>query len=405
MITRIVTGSARHDDENDNAKSHGQRRHDDENDNATGSGVMMIRMITPRVTASGVMMMRRVTGSGVMMMRMITPGVTASGDARALTAALVFHMLWTTQFLAYLCFLVVAGSVANWYFTYRDHMGNKIRGDSYNELPGAPVYKAAKRTLRYHLGTVALAALIIAIIKFLRLCVKYIEDKATPRRGQPSGPQKCVLKCLVCCLRCAECCMDKISKKGLVWTAIWGDPFFTACCSSFQLIWRHLRKVAALNAVSLALMFVGKITIALVTTGLATYVLLMDTPIRKFEQYGLPTAPAISSPVAPSLLIFILSYSVASLFMNVFETTIETTLLCFLVDCEHGKDGEMFASQGLAKLIERHGKESAELAQEEYEHAKRSLSRRAGQSVPLVGENRQANDPDNSRSENNNGRG
>eukprot|EP00457_Paulinella_chromatophora_P002520 gb/GEZN01002525.1/.p1 GENE.gb/GEZN01002525.1/~~gb/GEZN01002525.1/.p1 ORF type:complete len:681 (-),score=119.68 gb/GEZN01002525.1/:357-2399(-) len=302
-------------------------------------------------------------------------------DYRVYLVALVFHMLWNVQFLAYFCFFVVSGSVSNWYFTYRDHMGNKIRGNSWNELPGSPVYKSAKRTIRYHLGTVAVAALIIAIIKTLRILVKYIEDKATPRRGRPSGPQKCVLKALGCCLRCVECCMDKVSKNGLIWTAIWGDPFLTACCSSFALIWRHLRKVAALQAVSVALMFIGKVTVAVVTTGVCVYALVMDTPV---EQYGLPSAPAISSPIAPAILVFILAYTVASLFMNIFETAIQTTLLCFLVDCEHGKDGELFASRGLTRLIERHGKLSAEIAAEEYAHAKRGIRQGGGQDAVLI---------------------
>jgi hypothetical protein len=310
-------------------------------------------------------------------------------DARAMAGALIFHMLWNVQFLAYFCFLVVAGSVANWYFTYRDHMGNKIRGDGYNELPASPVYKAFKRTIRYHLGTVAISSLLIAIIKFARMCVKYIEDKATPKRGVPSGPQKCVLKTIGCCLKCVECCMDKISKNALIWTAIWGDGFLTSACSSFDLIWRHLRKVAALNAVSHSLMFMGKITIAFVTTGVCAYGLTVGSPHPSIE------TPQISTPVAPAIVIFMLSYVVAALFMNIFETTIETTLLCFLVDCEHGKDGEMFASRGLIKLIQRHQTESAELASEQYEHAKRykkgqgRVKRRGGkkgevQSVPLV---------------------
>lgn len=164
--------------------------------------------------------------------------------------------------------------------------------------------------------------------------------------------------------------MDKISKNALIWTAIWGDGFLTSACSSFDLIWRHLRKVAALNAVSTSLMFMGKITIAFVTTGVCAYGLTVGSPHPSIE------TPQIATPVAPAVVIFMLSYVIAALFMNIFETTIETTLLCFLVDCEHGKDGEMFASRGLVKLVQRHGSASAELATEQYEYAKRH--KRAG---------------------------
>jgi len=70
------------------------------------------------------------------------------------------------------------------------------------------------------------------------------------------------------------------------------------------------------------------------------------------------------SPVVPALVIFILAYTVANMFMLVFEVAIDTTLLCFLVDCEHNKDNQnqMFASEGLQKIVGKHKKESEQLA-------------------------------------------
>jgi len=70
------------------------------------------------------------------------------------------------------------------------------------------------------------------------------------------------------------------------------------------------------------------------------------------------------SPVVPALVVFLLSYTVANMFMLVFEVAIDTTLLCFLVDCEHNKDNanQMFASDGLQKIVGKHKKESEQLA-------------------------------------------
>lgn len=171
----------------------------------------------------------------------------------------VFHMLWQVQFIFYFGYMVVAGAVANWYFTPRDASGLKPRGDGEGELAKRPVLNSCGRTCRYHLGTVAFASLIIAVIKFVRFCVHYVERKMKSTQGEPNRIQKAVLSMISCCLKLAECCLDRISKNALIWTSIWGDHFLTAACSSFSLIWRNLSRVAALTVVSNVLLTVGKV--------------------------------------------------------------------------------------------------------------------------------------------------
>jgi len=73
----------------------------------------------------------------------------------------------------------------------------------------------------------------------------------------------------------------------------------------------------------------------------------------------------ISSPVIPTLVMFLIGYVVSSLFMMVFDTAIDTIFLCFLVDCEHngnGDEGYMLASKELQKLVGKYKSESKEEA-------------------------------------------
>ena len=44
--------------------------------------------------------------------------------------------------------------------------------------------------------------------------------------------------------------------------------------------------------------------------------------------------------------------------MSLFETTIDTTFLCFLVDEEYNKGGHMLASEGLRKIVDQYEKQS-----------------------------------------------
>ena len=45
----------------------------------------------------------------------------------------------------------------------------------------------------------------------------------------------------------------------------------------------------------------------------------------------------INSPVMPIIAAFFISYFIASLFMVVYETAMDTVFICFLVDAEYNK--------------------------------------------------------------------
>lgn len=91
-----------------------------------------------------------------------------------------FHLLWNVQFLIYFTFFVISGAIAQWYFAgWEDPVSqdSKKRGNGDGELPGSPVCASVMRAIRFHIGTIACGALIIAIIQFMRACVAYIHNK------------------------------------------------------------------------------------------------------------------------------------------------------------------------------------------------------------------------------------
>ena len=68
-----------------------------------------------------------------------------------------------------------------------------------------------------------------------------------------------VFACVKCLLKCLECCLDIVSKHGLVFTVLYGTPFCHSCASSFRLLFSNLARVAAVTAVSRYLEFLGKV--------------------------------------------------------------------------------------------------------------------------------------------------
>lgn len=75
----------------------------------------------------------------------------------------VITLFWMSQFIIGCQHMVVAGSVATWFFTR-----NK------SQL-GWPIASSLRILTRYHLGTVALGSLIIAVMKIVRLVFKAFE--------------------------------------------------------------------------------------------------------------------------------------------------------------------------------------------------------------------------------------
>ena len=79
----------------------------------------------------------------------------------------LFMLLWGLFFLSALEELVMAGAFSAWYWTF-----NKK-----DDLPSAPLSLSAWRAFRYHLGTLAFGSLIIAIIRFIRIMIEFVEER------------------------------------------------------------------------------------------------------------------------------------------------------------------------------------------------------------------------------------
>jgi len=264
-----------------------------------------------------------------------------------------FLLLWVVQIGVYFTFTVIAGAVANWYFTERDEDGKKIRGGGEFELSHRAVTKSCCRTTRYHLGTIIYAALIIAIIQFIRWCVRYLERMMSANGKEPNKIQKILFRVVDCLLYCLECCLDKVSKNALIWVSVYGDAFCPSVCGSFKLIWTNMARVAVITFFSAIVTTLGKIMIPLMTTALCAAIFVFVEPYKS----------ELSSPIYPLVIIFVISLAVALMFLTVYDTAIDTVFMCFLLDEKHNKaNGKMFADDGLRKIVQKYEQESKQLA-------------------------------------------
>jgi len=257
--------------------------------------------------------------------------------------------LWTVNILIYWTYMVIAGTIADWYFTVRNEDGEKVRGDEINNLSQNPILSSMKRTTANHLGSIFYAAFIIAVIQLLRAIITYIQEM-TDKAENPVT--KCIFRCIKCGLWCIECCCRWIGKSGLVYISIFGDCFCESAFAAFQLQWRNLARVAMMTVVSRIVISVGQYAILAIPTGMAGLILMTMEPYKS----------DMSSITLPLFTICVLNYFVGWVFMEVYETAVDTVFLCFLIDEENNERTGLLADQGLRDIVEKYQPQSEEIA-------------------------------------------
>ena len=125
-----------------------------------------------------------------------------------------------------------------------------------------------------------------------------------------------------------------------IFTSVYGTAF---CYSSFQalkLLVHNLGRATLVEGVSHWVEIFGRAAIASLSTGLAV---LMMTYLPYYQDN-------VSSFLFPALIIFVISWMIASFFMMVLSVAVDTIFMCFLID-ETVHDSPRFASHNLTQMV------------------------------------------------------
>ncbi|OQR99265.1 choline transporter-like protein [Achlya hypogyna] len=258
----------------------------------------------------------------------------------------LFGLLWSVQFLSAVGYMALAGAVCEYYWTLnKANMGR------------VPVLASFYRTLRYHLGTVAFGSLIIAVIQFARLVLEYVDQKLKSAQ-QKSVVVKVAMLCFKCCLWCFEKCIKFLNKNAYIVVAMKGDGFCAAMKESFSLLFANAARVATVSIISTFLLLLGKVFITSFSCMMLFW--FITSPPKQLPSFFLGDVEDIQSPVFPLLVCGLLAYGVSTMFLNVYETAIDTILLCFCEDCKINKEsGTYFMSDELLSFVDGAAKKAA----------------------------------------------
>lgn len=250
---------------------------------------------------------------------------TDGQDLIYITAAYwIFGFLWTIQFINAVAWTTMSGAVVYWYF-YRKKKEHQTK---------LPILEALGRVLKYHLGSMAFGALIIAICQFVRLLMEWL-DHQTKQMQETNVLLKVVMKCTKCCLWCFEKTIRFVTGYGFVYVALEGCGFCPACWKTFKFIASNLQQVVVNTVVSKLLTLLAMVAIPVAcSAGAFAY----------FEQ-----VLEVRNPMYPTFFVLVASAIVSNACTSVFECTITTIFVCCFRDKDYFNGDHM--SDELAKAF------------------------------------------------------
>mmetsp|Transcript_36352 Transcript_36352/g.77383 ORF Transcript_36352/g.77383 Transcript_36352/m.77383 type:complete len:944 (-) Transcript_36352:135-2966(-) len=232
------------------------------------------------------------------------------GDGRF--AFSFFSYLWNNAFFIAVGQCCVAGAVAGWFFTKNADKGK------------TPVIRTSLwNCFRYHTGSLAMGAFILAVVQFIRYLMKYFEKQAAAQKNQI---MVIVLKVAQCCIWCFEQCIKFLNKNAYIQVAMRGTNFCTSARKAFQIILANLIRFGIVAVLGSAIQSIGYIFIMLGTTVSGYFILkAMHPDLNAF---------------IPIIMYILMSYCVGMLYMNVFGMAVDTSLQCVIFAEEKGIDKE-----------------------------------------------------------------
>ncbi len=244
-----------------------------------------------------------------------------SDKTRYFMFAHIFSLLWNVAFINYFLTFVIGCSCAIWYFNNKD---------SANYFP-RPISTAIWWAFRYHLGSLALGAFVLAIIQAIKVMLAYLAAyiENLKKKGIESKVVDWIIKCLMIFVACFERFIKFLSTLGFIQVAISGQNFCTSCFKAFTILFSNPMKFGFVHALGTVFTFIGKLFISGLC-GVVGYIVI---------EYDENLAEELHSAIFPVFVFMGIGYVVATVFFSIYGVAADTVLLCFFWDKEIASQG------------------------------------------------------------------
>ncbi|XP_046915269.2 choline transporter-like 2 isoform X1 [Dermatophagoides farinae] len=250
----------------------------------------------------------------------------------------LFALIWVLYFISGLFYVTLSGVFADYYWT-RDK----------RDISFFVLLNSFGRCIFYHLGSIAFGSLLIAIVRFIRIILEYIDQKC--KKYPNNVISRFFMGCCKCCLWCLEKFIKFINKNAYIMLAVHGKSFCSSAHDAFQLIFSNGMRALVLECLSAFLLFLSKLAVTFIS-GLIAFLIITN----QIEFVHLGDFDDLNYYWGPLGVYLILSYILASSFFNVYDVAVDTIFLSYLEDC-HINDGSnerpYYMTKSLAKVFGR----------------------------------------------------
>jgi len=224
----------------------------------------------------------------------------------------LFGYLWLNAFIIGVTQFIISAACAIWYFTCTSDSNGK-----------GSLCRGFYWVFRYHLGSIAFGAFLIALVQFIRIIFEYYKRQIL-KANKDNKIVKILLWVTSYLLDCLERFIKFISKNAYIQIALTGKNFCASAWNAFILILKNALRFGTANSIGFIFNVLGVLFIT------CSNALIVYAALHYYEPYqGLA-----SNWITPVVVAGLQGLLVGSMFMSVFSFSSDTILQSFLVDEE-----------------------------------------------------------------------
>ncbi|CAK0826498.1 unnamed protein product [Prorocentrum cordatum] len=247
----------------------------------------------------------------------------------------MFGMFWIMEVCDACQQFTISYAVVLWYYKPKP-----------KRRPHFPVVRGFLNAICFHLGTLALGALLVATTQVLRLVLGFVK-RQTEASCSPTGA--CLASCCTGCLACFQKCLEFINKSAYVDVAIRSSNFLHAALHVFKFVTQEVPAIALLSGTCWIAQVGGVLSISL-ASGFGVYLLVT----RVDPWVNVSSEQHVSEPVLLAILSGMFGVCVSTVFMWVFDQCSDTLLYVFADNRKRSPETvSTYAPKTLSNLVDK----------------------------------------------------
>jgi hypothetical protein len=241
-------------------------------------------------------------------------------DVKAYLLYYIFMSFWNLEIFSALSQFVLSFAVVQWYYTAIPK-GLQCFGLVWGWIYGLTV----------HLGTLAMGAFIIAVLRFIQFLIS-LAQQANKANGDNAviAIILCVAQCLV---KCCEECIKELNKNVYIDVAVTGNNFCGAWSDVRAFIGEYGAAVMILHGACFV-MTLGGVVVVTCGTSYLSYTLCLN--VKRWSDAASPNH--VASPKLVAIVVAIMSAIISYSFMVVYDHTADTLLYVYAWNQKHANN-------------------------------------------------------------------